>query len=789
MTVPKRLHPNHAKALADASISVEVIEGRGYRSLMRTTTDNGPRDLLKRLKFSRAARADERRFPGLLIPLWGPNGAIASHQYRPDLPRKDETGKFRKYEMPQGRSAVLDVHPLNTSRIVDPTIPLWITEGIKKADALTSRDQCVVAISGVFNWRSTHGTLGDWEDVMLRGRTVYVCFDADAATNRNIARAMARLGRWLRSKQAVVRYVVVPPVDGDGKAGADDFLASGGTVAQLLEIATISPPDPDAGDDSLTDSRLAERVADDHLQGRYRYCKPLGGWHAWTGAVWRDCPEEQVTEEVRQYLRDMLAEAASSGTDAIRLGQLAQLQSRARIAAVASLCRGMDGILTAPLDFDEDPWLLCAGNGVVDLRTGELHPHDPDLLMIRQTEVDYIAGATHPDWDKALEALPDDATRAWAQVVLGTGAVGKPATGDEAHFWIGSGANGKTTLLGGCMSALGEYAKVIASALLGGHTPGHPTVKMELFRLRLAVVEELQDGHLLDEARLKEITGTDSISAYRMRQDPVVFAPSHTLVCATNHTPVVTGTDHGIWRRLLAVPFPKRYAGSGQDKTLRMRVRSGRDQRRAILAWLVAGAVAYHRAGMLLPETPEAVRQRTDKWRYEADLMLDFLEAECVFDPAGYVPTGNLLDRFNAYLTDVAKAKPLSARTFANRIDSHELLQREGVRRGRLSGGNRERVAFGVRFRTSTDGARDTSGHFSRFTFHEDDSEVKQAKCPEVSRNQEMPDQGTPAEPPKPMCSRCNSIFGMAPGKTMCANCHRDDYRKRTTIDPEQETA
>jgi hypothetical protein len=67
---------------------------------------------------------------------------------------------------------------------------LWITDGVKKADSLTSRGGCVISLTGVFNWRSQLGTLGDWEDVLLKSRNVVICFDADARTNPNVLRAM-----------------------------------------------------------------------------------------------------------------------------------------------------------------------------------------------------------------------------------------------------------------------------------------------------------------------------------------------------------------------------------------------------------------------------------------------------------------------------------------------------------------------------------------------------------------------------------------------------------------------
>jgi hypothetical protein len=200
-------------------------------------------------------------------------------------PRRD--GKPRKYASPKGQASRLDVHPRNTSRIADPTVALWITEGIKKADSLTSVGCCVVALQGVFNWRNTLTTLGDWEDVPLQGRVVYICFDADAATNPNVARAMQRLGRWFQSKRVrKVVYVVVPAEkDGVPTKGADDYLAAGGTLAELIAAGASVAPNPGGTDDTFTDARLAETFAAEVLDGRFLWCKSLG-WLGWDGRRW-----------------------------------------------------------------------------------------------------------------------------------------------------------------------------------------------------------------------------------------------------------------------------------------------------------------------------------------------------------------------------------------------------------------------------------------------------------------------------------------------------------------------
>ena len=109
----------------------------------------------------------------------------------------------------------LDVHPLIRDQLRDPAIPLWITEGIFKADAAISTGLCCVAVLGVWNWRGTNElggktALADWEAVALNGRTVYLVFDSDVMLNPQVYQALARLGAFLASRKAHVHYVYLP---------------------------------------------------------------------------------------------------------------------------------------------------------------------------------------------------------------------------------------------------------------------------------------------------------------------------------------------------------------------------------------------------------------------------------------------------------------------------------------------------------------------------------------------------------------------------------------------------
>src|SRR5260370_30382934 len=131
----------HADQLLRASAMAEdVVRERGYQSMSRPTPgDQRPRDMPRRRGIPAWGRDEDARFPGLLIPPYRPTGEQIGWQYRPDRPPRDpKTGKYRKYAAQTGRASVVDVHPRWRNAITDPTVPLWIAEGVKKADCLTS---------------------------------------------------------------------------------------------------------------------------------------------------------------------------------------------------------------------------------------------------------------------------------------------------------------------------------------------------------------------------------------------------------------------------------------------------------------------------------------------------------------------------------------------------------------------------------------------------------------------------------------------------------------------------
>lgn len=221
------LLPHHLKMLqVESAIPSQIIQARGYRSV---TAD----ECYKYGITGKQAR------DGLLLPVYTPDGGNGLYVLRPDVPRIDkQKQKPIKYEWPKKTPPRVDCPPVCLPMLKDPSIPLWITEGQKKGDALASLGLCVIDLpNGVWGFKSKEGILADLDHIAWKDREVYIVFDNDVSTKPGVAQAMRRLTAALSNRGAKVAPVPLP--EKNGKTGVDDFIAQGGTLEELLSLAQI----------------------------------------------------------------------------------------------------------------------------------------------------------------------------------------------------------------------------------------------------------------------------------------------------------------------------------------------------------------------------------------------------------------------------------------------------------------------------------------------------------------------------------------------------------------------
>jgi putative DNA primase/helicase len=176
--------------------------------------------------------------------------------------------------------------------------------------------------------------------------------------------------------------------------------------------------------------------------------------------------------------------------------------------------------------------------------------------------------------------------------------------------------------------------------LMAKKNDGHPTDRADLFGKRLVVAIETEAGRRLSETMVKQLTGGDRIRARRMCEDPWEFSPTHTVVMATNHKPVIRGTDNGIWRRLKLIPFTVALDDEHADQAMPEKLRG---EGPGILAWFVRGCLAWQEIGL---SAPSEVTEATAEYRRDEDIIGAFLEENTVADPGGKVLAKDLYQRY-----------------------------------------------------------------------------------------------------------------------------------------------
>lgn len=376
---------------------------------------------------------------------------------------------------------------------------------------------------------------------------------------------------------------------------------------------------------ALTELGLARRMVA-AFDGTIRYAPQLRAWLVWDGRRWA----EDITGEVNRRAKktvDALHEEARTTPD--RRDALVKawlrLQTASHIRAIVNLAETEPDVAVTVEELDADPWALNVANGILDLRNGELRSHDPAEMHTKLIEVPYDPDATAPTWERfLLEVFANDVEL----ISFIQRFAGYSLSGDVSEhllvFGYGSGANGKSTLLGMLRRLTGNYGLQLDPTILtSSDHDRHPTGLTDLRGARLVTTVETEANRQLAEVLVKMLTGGDPIRARRMRGDYFEFQPTATFWLAGNHLPTIRGTDLGIWRRIALVPFEVTFEGDRQDRQLPEKLVA---EAPGILAWAVRGCLGWRKDGL---RVPERVKAATHQYRTAQDHVGRFLTDCC----------------------------------------------------------------------------------------------------------------------------------------------------------------
>lgn len=433
---------------------------------------------------------------------------------------------------------------------------------------------------------------------------------------------------------------------------------------------------------SVTDTANALRLAD-RFEFDLRH-SPSYGWLRYAGG--RLVPVGGMPYDEGSNLSAIIrkeAVKAPTAEERMALEKWAtQSAATMRIKMALEQASDFPGIRFYPSELDADPLELNTPSGVYSLVDGTQRIGSARDLITRITRTHPRPGA--PVWDAFLkDVLPSTDMRNFIQRAVGYSITG--LTREEVFFILyGEGQNGKSKFLEAIARSLGNYAHTFESKLIvATQHADHSTTTASLAGVRFAYTNEIDQGAHLDEGKVKSLTGGDAITARFMRRDEFTFRPSHKLWMATNHLPVIKGTDKGMWRRVLVLPFGVNISDERRDNLLSDKLSK---ESEGILAWCIDGATDYFKMGLC---PPVEVLTATAAYKQSEDTVTQFLADIVIFREGGTVFFTDLYARFQAWCLDNG-TKPFSALALAKE------LNRIGIEGGVTTGN--KKIRRGIQF-------------------------------------------------------------------------------------------
>ncbi len=410
-------------------------------------------------------------------------------------------------------------------------------------------------------------------------------------------------------------------------------------------------------DAKYTDLGNAEVFADLHGEN-YRFDrKRKDGWLHWNGYAWREDERGSVEQEMLKTIRFRGDVARDIRDDARRQeAQKWALRSESGKHYLEALSRvkTMPSIVSVATDYDNNPWLLTTINETINLRNMETYEPRKEDFITKQANVNYDPEADAPTWSRFVSEIfeGDEEVVRYVQKALGMCLSGDIS---EQAFFIcyGAGANGKSTLLNTVRKVLGDYAATTSFNTFDADNRNEYGNDMAALKGRRFVIAiEAEANKKLAEARVKTITGGDSISCRFLYGEFFEYNPTYKVWLAVNHKPLVRGADHGIWRRLHLIPFNAKFVHSYEaqegdkilDKELENKLLK---EASGIFNWLIEGFRLWREEGL---NPPKKIVDATEMYKSENDSTARWLNEMTIHDNEAAVEAADAYLSFKTYL-------------------------------------------------------------------------------------------------------------------------------------------
>lgn len=389
------------------------------------------------------------------------------------------------------------------------------------------------------------------------------------------------------------------------------------------------------------------------------------GWvHAPPGEA--DRAGKAVVSQLRAHAAEQWKVAPEDAKNKRLMAHVGRSSTAPKIRAMIDMAKSEPGMTVRLSELDADPMLLGVANGVLDLRKRQLLAPAPGMRVTKRCPVAFDPAATAPNFEAFIQRITrgKPALAAFLQRLAGytlTGEVNEQCFA----FLYGLGRNGKTTFAELLYWLLGDYAVILPTATLtlAKRDPGAASPDLMLLKgRRLALASELEENGRFAEAVIKTMTGGDTLQARNPYGLFASWTPTHKLMVVGNHRPVISGGDHGIWRRVKLIPFEETITDSECDPHLADKLR---DEGAGVLNWALAGLRDWQRQGL---NPPSEVKAAGAAYQTAMDTLGQWMDEHVDTAPGMTTPTSDL---YRAYVTWARQSgfnHPMSRPAFGRRL-------------------------------------------------------------------------------------------------------------------------
>ena len=429
------------------------------------------------------------------------------------------------------------------------------------------------------------------------------------------------------------------------------------------------------------------KLFEDTYKDNLKYVASSREWKFWDGTRWAtDDRSIGVRAAVKllstacDYADRIAAQDSERGEILSKAAK--SLSTMNKMKALANLSQSSEKIAASHVDFDRQENLVTVDNGVLNLDTLELLPHDRNLMLSKKMNVAYDPDADSTFVNKILaDWLPDAEVRAYVCRLL---AVTLSGRADERviPMLYGKSGSGKTAFLEAIYHLFGDFGAIASETALKPR-PDHDGPSEKLHQLkgsRMVKLSELSQGSVLNEALVKSITGSDTQSTRKLYGEIEEWKVQYVVWLATNHLPTISSSDEAIWKRVKPINFP----GCFVDETGHVENPENRDLGRklaanhgsALLNWIIDGMRDYMRVGLA---EPVQIGEWLGQYRDEIDTARQFLKEApdadmIVVDANQWIGVRELYKIYNAWCAD-AHERPLSFKYFNQRMAANGWLK------------------------------------------------------------------------------------------------------------------